>query len=407
MRNLLLVLAAVGGLLAGGVGAFGLLSAPTVTPVEPEATTASPSPDVAKARDEVPATSTPKVDQRLLLVWTPGSVPEGLADEIDALPGVEATALVAGDAVGLVASFDATGQPVDVLDPGWIIPLDAFAIDPQSYAAMLPKGAQSTVARLQRGEALLGETSATLRGIGAGSRVRLVGEEEFTVVDVVDDTLVGAAELVIHRSDGERAGIGTGRFILVSHRGDRAEMEAAIRDLVPRDIPVRIRGPGETPFLRHGDAVLPQSLVKSQFGEFAYRPSPDGTRDFTQDPAWVRDHIVAVDVPILGAVRCHRGIVDQLAGALRELETRGLAHSVDPDQYEGCWAPRLIAPNAGVSRHAWGITVDVNAERNPTGVGSGQHPDLVEVMAQWGFTWGGFWLIPDPMHFEYVRPPQN
>jgi hypothetical protein len=38
-------------------------------------------------------------------------------------------------------------------------------------------------------------------------------------------------------------------------------------------------------------------------------------------------------------------------------------------------------------------------------LGSGQDPQLVETMARWGFTWGGFWLVPDPMHFEYVRPP--
>jgi hypothetical protein len=29
----------------------------------------------------------------------------------------------------------------------------------------------------------------------------------------------------------------------------------------------------------------------------------------------------------------------------------------------------------------------------------------VEVMERWGFAWGGRWLIPDPAHFEYLRPP--
>ena len=43
-------------------------------------------------------------------------------------------------------------------------------------------------------------------------------------------------------------------------------MEAAVRGLVPNGTPVRIRGPGETPFLREGDAVLPQAIVKERFG---------------------------------------------------------------------------------------------------------------------------------------------
>jgi hypothetical protein len=24
---------------------------------------------------------------------------------------------------------------------------------------------------------------------------------------------------------------------------------------------------------------------------------------------------------------------------------------------------------------------------------------------RWGFTWGGHWLVPDGMHFEYLGPP--
>jgi hypothetical protein len=35
-----------------------------------------------------------------------------------------------------------------------------------------------------------------------------------------------------------------------------------------------------------------------------------------------------------------------------------------------------------------------------------QDPRLVEVMAEWGFIWGGDWAVPDPMHFEYGIPPK-
>ena len=32
-------------------------------------------------------------------------------------------------------------------------------------------------------------------------------------------------------------------------------------------------------------------------------------------------------------------------------------------------------------------------------------PRVVEVMERWGFEWGGRWLVPDPMHFEFLRFP--
>ena len=66
----------------------------------------------------------------------------------------------------------------------------------------------------------------------------------------------------------------------------------------------------------------------------------------------------------------------------------------------------LINPGGDLSRHAWGAAVDLNYAKNPTGTASGQDPRLVAVMERWGFTWGGGWLVPDPSHFEYVRPPQ-
>jgi hypothetical protein len=30
-------------------------------------------------------------------------------------------------------------------------------------------------------------------------------------------------------------------------------------------------------------------------------------------------------------------------------------------------------------------------------------PRVVEIFERWGFEWGGRWLVPDPMHFEFVR----
>jgi hypothetical protein len=61
-----------------------------------------------------------------------------------------------------------------------------------------------------------------------------------------------------------------------------------------------------------------------------------------------------------------------------------------------------MGTRAAVSRHAWGLAVDLNATTNPYGYDSQQDPRLVEIMQSHGFVFGGDWPTPDPMHFEYV-----
>ena len=166
--------------------------------------------------------------------------------------------------------------------------------------------------------------------------------------------------------------------------------------------PVRFRTPDETRFLRHADLVLPQALVKEQFGEFAYTPGAD--RFVTVDPTFEAAQLVTAPVPILGSVTCHRAVVPALAAALGELEQRGLGSLVDPAGYQGCFVPSLIPGSGGISRHSWGITIDVNFLPNPTGLPSYADPQLVEVMERWGFVAGARFLETDPGHFEFVGP---
>jgi hypothetical protein len=107
-------------------------------------------------------------------------------------------------------------------------------------------------------------------------------------------------------------------------------------------------------------------------------------------------------VPLLGRVTCHRAIIAPLRGALEELARSGLAWLVEPDGYAGCHNPRLTSSLDSVSRHAWGTALDLNEHKNPYGQAGRQDPRLVTIFQEWGFAWGGEWLIPDPAHFEYV-----
>jgi hypothetical protein len=186
----------------------------------------------------------------------------------------------------------------------------------------------------------------------------------------------------------------TPRYVLASYQGDRAEAEARIRAALP-GVRMRVRGPGETPWLRHGDAVLPQSILKEQLGEFSARTGPGGA--LVLDQAWVAANLVSVDLPVLGRVRCHRSMVPALRAALAEIEARDLLGPIDR-RASGCWNPRTIAGTNQPSRHAWGGAVDIVPFEND--------PAVVDVFERWGFTWGGRWVSPDPVHFEYVRPPK-
>jgi D-alanyl-D-alanine carboxypeptidase len=378
--------------------------------------TAPPPTRAAAAPAPLPTQTATAPADRVLLAWTPNRLPAGLAGRVRRAPGVRAVTVVKGGRLDLAGSVDADGRAVDRPPRGMTIPLEAVAFDPATYSGFLPASARAAFRRLGPTEALLGATSARLRRLGPGGRLRVSGASGglegrpqvngarwLTVAGVVDDALVGAAEVAVSRAGGRALGLTRDRYALLAYRGARAAVAGAVRRARPAGLPVRLRGPGETPFFRAGDAVLPQAMVKERFGEFAWRPAGGG--DFTQDPAWQEANLATGRVPILGRARCNRVLLPALAGAMRELERRNLARLVDPAAFAGCWSSRLTRSGTGVSRHAWGAAVDLNVAGNPTGLASAQDPRLVEVMERWGFTWGGRWLVPDPAHFEYLRPP--
>lgn len=400
-RWLLAVAAGVVGLVVGAAVSLSLGS--VAAPLEPDPS-GTPTPGVSEDRDAPQLAPVPRIETGVLLAWTSGGLPEGFADAVAGVEGVTAVTEVLGGSTDLVAARDAAGARLDDLRAGWAIPLDTIAIDPDGYARFVPKADLPAVQSLAPGTALLGSTSAELRGMDEGGVLRLAPDVEVTVVGVVDDATVGAAELVLHVDDAAAVGIVTPRYVLLVHDRDRSGLENRVRAVSGPGVAVRIRGPGETPFLRHGDAVLPQSIVKQRFGEFAYQPPASG-RAFTIDPDWVDENIVTAPVPLLGEVTCHRAAIRPLRAALDEVRGAGAAGAVDPEDFAGCWNPRLVSPEGGLSRHAWGIAVDLNQHGNPTGLGSAQDRRLVDALQRQGFGWGGTWLVPDPMHFELVGSP--
>jgi hypothetical protein len=346
------------------------------------------------------------------LAWVPGGLPQSFAARAARMAGIEQVSVVAEDTAWMIASYEAEGAIVDRPDAPYMIPIDTAAIDPETYAVMLPPEARAAVSGLRPGEGLLGETSARLRGLGPGGRMEFESGFQVTIVGVLPDEQVGAAELVVDRGTGAAIGVEQERYLLLLPAADRNPTAAGLRErlirLLPPDLPYRtaqVRAPGQARFLRMGDAVLPPSIIKARFGEWTGYPDPAEPGSIQIDPRWVDKKIVTTTVPVLGEVTCHRKLIPQLRGAMDELERNGLAATIH--SFAGCFAARNVmgSPSATISHHSWGIAVDVNADTNPFARPPAQDAQLVALMQRWGFGWGGDWIVPDGMHFEYLRPP--
>lgn len=406
MRPRLRAMVAVALGLAVGAGGTLALQPP---PVEQRAPAPSPVADPGSA--PAPPVGEDRIVKKApistVLAWTPGRLPEGYATDVRGLRSVTAAAVVRSGTVW-IDGWEGSDGVAEGPPPGFRIPVEVAAVRPGSYARFVPPAERPLVEGLADGGAVLARTAASLRGIAEGGSLRIDGRT-LRVEGIVDDELIGAHEVAVSVATGEGLGVVTPRYLLVAPRPTtpRARIEEGLRRVLPSGVRLRVRGPGETPVFRHGDAVLPPLRLKELFGEFAARPAAGGM--IVQDPDWVEEHILEARMPILGTVRCHRAVLPVLRRALGEVDRRGLGDLVDPGDYGGCFSPRFLNrdPQAGLSHHAWGIAIDLNVSGNRFGREPTMDRRVVEVFERQGFTWGGRWLVPDGMHFEFLRFPSG
>src|SRR6266536_1796897 len=296
-----------------------------------------------------------------VLVWAPGGLS---SDEVSRVRDSVRVAAISAVRSGLLPVASARrGYPV--------VPVETMAVNPDAYAAAVGR---------------------------AGGRLRLVGRRPLRVGGVVDDRLLAGYEAAVGLERGRRLGIDHVAYALVRPRGALDGLKASVRRLLDgRQVSFQL--PQERPWFRAGSGTLPLAQAKARFGEFAVksptRPAPD--------PRWVAARIATRAVPVLGLVRCHRLIVDDLAAAMRDLQSQDLARLVDAAAFHrsgGCLRQGAVTDGrGGLSTSAWGIGFDLAARG-----GRGSRPDrrLVAVMARHGFAWDGRWLQRESGHFEWV-----
>lgn len=330
-----------------------------------------------------------------MVIWSSRDLPAGLDARVAGIEGVRWVARVSVGMVNLIAVAGATKPLPD--RRGGILPISIAAMDPPS-AANDPLSAALTA-----GKAVMSEKAAALRGIQAGSGVRIEANgirRSFRIGAVVSEAMARQRELIVPLTAAGDLGLTAPRALVTSVEGEHAETALTQMRALTDGILARIHaGENVVPDPSEGP-ILSFAEIKEIFGEFTFKPR---TGLFvTVHPRWVDENIVEVDLPLLGLLKCNRRLLPQLIGAMRELQSRGLSGLVRSG--DGCWSPRMQVGNSyALSRHAYGIAVDINAATNRYGERPRQDPRLVEVMERWGFTWGGRWLVPDGMHFEFVR----
>ena len=355
-----------------------------------------------------PTATTPPDTVSAWLAWMPGGFPESFRNKIPSADGITQDVVVEGDTLWMTASHDADGKVVDQPLSPYKIPIDAFAVDPNEYAPFLPADQRdAVVGALRDGKAVLGASSAKIRGIGVGGSVSF-GDVTVQVGAIAPDDAVGWSELLVDRDVSERLGIEHERYLLAF--GDDGltlpRFTNDVRSLILSDSDLRTVPPGGTRYVRVASGVNPPVVFKQVFGEFDAYPRTDDPVYLNMDHAWYEAHIQTRNVPIFTEpVTCNRALFPALIGALKDVQAAGLAGEIHT--YSGCYAARTVArsPIAPPSNHAYGAAIDINAPENPFGGTPTMDPRIVRIFEKWGFIWGGRFLIPDGMHFEYGSAP--
>ncbi|MCA1833647.1 MAG: M15 family metallopeptidase [Actinomycetota bacterium] len=342
------------------------------------------------------ATTPARPSIETILVHATTAMPAAAPQSLARLPGVRWSRLATNGMVDLIAASG--GKTLPVRKRGAILPFAIAAYEP------LPGAGDALSAQLSAGRAVIPPVTARFRGLSPGGMITLgVGTKRVTVVigAILEDVRVEDEEAVIPLAAARQIGMDDVRdvFIGVAAHGAERIRGLAAEAAAPASVRVGamdvIRSPA-------GGRLLSLAQIKEQFGEFtAVR---GGKRVLQPDTAWLKRNIVRTTIPLIGYTACNSQIVPLFAGAMREVKSAGLGSLIK--EYAGCYAPTVLsADEAQISRHAWGIAVDLNPSTNGFGDPPTQDARLVRIMAKWGFSWGGLWLIPDGMHFEYTGRP--
>lgn len=161
-------------------------------------------------------------------------------------------------------------------------------------------------------------------------------------------------------------------------------------------------------------SLYTQSANNSKFGSFSYQDLTGGRIEV--EPSWLQANMITYNLPSIvqtifnaRTIRIHKLSKPYWDRAFALL-------SADPNllklvqTFDGVYVARHIRWDAskGISNHAWGTAIDINASLLPLGTyihiqKTPSNPNFIlfkKVFEPAGFSWGNSYK--DPMHFEIL-----
>lgn len=299
------------------------------------------------------------------------------------------------------------------------IPMGTTVLDADVIGTIMGTDVSSAVSSTSL---VMSRRTADLRGAEAGDVVTLRssygGDVEFTLGAVVADEITGGTELLITPDGAARLYLHRKSSVVLWGFESREVIDDALADNGLVSTSIRIRRSWD-PF--DPDSTLGMGQTKEALGEFGYRVNANGS--VTQEAAWQAANLPsgrrAVGIGIVA--RCHLVIEPALNAAFDEIASKGLSNVFDVGDANlagGCHVPRFnrLTPDSSIgflSRHSWGMAIDTNTRSACQGCAPPSFAtrtggcDAVRILRKHGFAWGGNFLTPDGMHFEYVGEPRD
>lgn len=299
---------------------------------------------------------------------------------------------------------------------GWAIPMGTTVLPPEVVGRIMGREVAGV---LRADTVVMGSLTAGLRGARAGDDLWLASADgrsvRLRIAAVVDDAVTGGTELLMTTAAADRLGLDRLSRVVIWGFQSRQAIDDALRNEGLVRSTVRIRRSWDP---RDPDSTLGMARTKELLGEFAYRVDSGGS--VTVSSAWKAANLPAGlrllndDLEIWA--RCHLEIEPDLRAALEAVVDAGLEATIEVDNantFGGCYNPRFnrLYEDSSVgflSRHTWAQAFDTNTVSNCQGCAP---PPMdcrtVRIFREHGFAWGGNFLTPDGMHFEWVGEPRH
>ena len=301
--------------------------------------------------------------------------------------------------------------------PGWAFPMSITALPLEALGGVFGRTVASPISQ---GSIIMGQTSAGLRRAVAGDRIDLLaaggGTVTFTIGMVAADGDIGGTEMLMSTQQAAMLGATLDTRVLIYGRFDRPTLQTSLANRgLSNNSNVRIRQSWDAP---DPDSTMSMSQTKALLGEFQMDYANLSDLGWTAvDAAWRNLYLPPARENYPAGIRamCNKAVKDDLVAALQEVVDAGLAGGIDvanSNSYGGCSAgqarlARITQRLGSVSRHSWGQPIDINTVTNCQGCVPKMDCRIVRIFRKHNFAWGGNFLTPDGMHFEWVGEARN